>query len=316
MNKYEVTLIGQAILDILAGPIGSNIFDAGTMPMETIKMTCGGNGYNEAAALSRLGVPVSLISKVGNDEAGTRIIDKMNNIGINTDHVIIEDGLETSINIVLFDEHGERRFLTNPKGSQRRLSEKNIMASIDSCADIVCFTCMFVSPLLDIPAMTSIFSRIKEKEGRTLAVDMTKAKNGEKIRDLKPLLQYIDYILPNEEELRIISDKNTDQGAKELLDFGVGCVIVKQGKSGCTVYTKECSFHVNAYASEHAVDTTGAGDCFAAGFLYGLVKKMGLIDCVHMANATASCCVESVGAADGIISAEEPLRRFELQKTL
>lgn len=312
MNTYKVTLIGPAIVDVLAGPIGDDVFGIGTMPMEEIKLTYGGNAYNEAAALSRLGIPVSLISKVGNDEAGIWLMDQMDSLGIHTDYVIRENGLATSINIVLFDQQGERRFLTNPKGSQRRLSEEDIMSALDFCADIVCFTCMFISSLLDIGAMTRIFRKIKEKAGRTLVVDMTKAKNGEKLKDMEPLLKYVDYILPNEEELRLLSDAATAHGAEELLSLGAGCVIVKQGKNGCTVYHKEGSFKVHAYASEQAIDTTGAGDCFAAGFLYGLVNHKSLVECVQMANATASCCVECVGATEGIVSAEEPMRRYAL----
>ena len=188
MNE-KITVIGPAIIDVLAGPINENLFKAGTMPMDNIKLSFGGNAYNEATTLLHLGVPVDLITKIGNDEAGHRILKKMNEIGIDTEHVICQDELATSINIVLFDANGERRFLTNPKGSQRCLAEEDIVCVLDTCSDIVCFTCMFISPLLDIEAMTRLFAKIKEKLGRTLVVDMTKAKNGEKIEDLKPLLK-------------------------------------------------------------------------------------------------------------------------------
>lgn len=311
-NKYEVTIIGPAIVDILAGPIGEDIFSSGTMPMEDIQLSYGGNGYNEATILSRLGISVNLISKVGSDEAGKRLVNKIESFGINAECIVREEGLSTSINIVLFDEQGERRFLTNPKGSQRRLSEKDIMDKLDSAADIVCFSCMFISPLLDIQAMQRIFGKIKDRIERTLIVDMTKAKNGETIKDLQPLLKYIDFIFPNEEELKLLSGGNIDQGAKELLDAGVGCVIVKLGKRGCKVFTSEKVFKVDAFKVNRVIDTTGAGDCFAAGFIYGLSKKKNLLECVEFAIATASCCVECIGATEGIVSIEEPMKRYEL----
>ena len=90
MNE-KITVIGPAIIDVLAGPINESLFKAGTMPMDNIKLSFGGNAYNEAATLFHLGVPVDLITKIGNDEAGHRILKKMNEIGIDTEHVICQD---------------------------------------------------------------------------------------------------------------------------------------------------------------------------------------------------------------------------------
>lgn len=311
-NKCDVTIIGPAIIDVLAGPIGNGVFEVGSLPMEEIRLTYGGNAYNEAAVLSHYGIKVDLISKVGNDEAGNRLVKHISDCGIDVKGVTVQEGLTTGINIVLVDETGERRFLTNPNGSLRKLSEEDVIAHLDSAADIVCFSCMFISPLIDIPAMERIFKKIKNKQERILVVDMTKAKKGEKIEDLYPILKYIDFILPNEDELRLISGESKDRAAKKLLEAGVKCVIVKTGKEGCTVYTREETYRVSAYKTDHLKDTTGAGDCFAAGFIYGLCRKMGLKECVKFANASASCCVEHMGATEGIQSIEEPMRRYEL----
>ena len=307
-----VTIIGPAIVDIMAGPIGEDIFNVGTMPMEDIRLCYGGNAYNEAVVLSRCGMKVNLISKLGNDEAGYRLRHHMEQLGIDTRGVSMEDGVSTSINIVLFDEKGERRFLTNPRGSQRRLSEDDIIDKLDPSADIVCFSCMFVSPLLDVPAMRRIFKKIKQREGCTLVVDMTKAKNGERIADLRPLLPYIDFLLPNEAELDLLSGGDVDSGARELLDGGVGCVVVKLGGRGCEVFTPAERFRMDAFKTQGLKDTTGAGDCFAAGFIYALCSGMDLKNCARFANAAASCCVECIGATEGVVSLEEPMRRYGL----
>ena len=100
MEKRKVTIIGHAIVDIAAGPISENLFKLGSIPMDEIKMTFGGNGYNESYVLNRFGVDVDLITKLGNDEAGRRVFEKIDSLGINTKHVMLEDGLSTSINIV------------------------------------------------------------------------------------------------------------------------------------------------------------------------------------------------------------------------
>lgn len=311
-EKCNVTIIGPAIIDIMAGPIDNGLFQKGTLPMDDICLTYGGNAYNESVILSRLGVKVNIITKIGKDEAGEKILVNLRNQGINTDSVVEEEGLSTGINIVLFDKSGERRFLTNPNGSLRKMTEKDIIDNINNAGNIVCFSCMFISPLLDIPAMERVFKLIKSRPNTTLLVDMTKAKKGEKIKDLYPLLKYIDYILPNEEELAVLSSEELDSSAKELLQFGVKNVIVKRRGNGCKVYTDDNENEVPAYKTEHVVDTTGAGDSFVAGFIFGLSNGFAVDDCAKFANATASCCVEKIGATEGIRSLKEPMRRFKL----
>jgi len=126
--QYDVTIIGAAIIDVLAGPVSDKILTAGSTPMETIRLSFGGDALNEAVILSQLGIKTELVSKVGNDDAGKQVLSflKDKQVGIN---VKVEDGLETGINIVLIDKDGERRFLTNPSGSLRKLAEEDIWKS-------------------------------------------------------------------------------------------------------------------------------------------------------------------------------------------
>lgn len=310
-QRKEITIIGPAIIDILAGPVGPEVFRTGSQPMKTMKLSFGGDALNEAVVLSRLGKNVELVAKVGDDDAGARVLDFIKSVGISVDTIRTEPGLITSMNIVLVDEAGERHFLTNPEGSLRKLTEADILPYLDPASDIVSFASMFVSPLLDIGAMGRIFRRFKERPGSTLVVDMTKAKNGEQLEDLAEILPYIDYILPNEDEIALLTgEADAYRNAEKLIQSGVSCAVIKRGKKGCLIRTKKESIEVPAYPVEHAVDTTGAGDGFAAGFLWGLSSGLSLKNCGRFACAVASCIVEQAGATEGIQSLEEPMRRY------
>ena len=129
--KKDITIIGNAIIDVLAKPVNAKVFETGSQPMENIKLAFGGDALNQAVVLAHLGKKVDLISKVGNDEAGSRILRFLKDSGIAIDKIIIESGIDTSINIVLIDEQGERHFLTNPLGSQRKLAEDDIYPYLD-----------------------------------------------------------------------------------------------------------------------------------------------------------------------------------------
>lgn len=310
--KKNITIIGGAILDVLAQTVTEQVFRTGSQPVEMTRLSFGGDALNEAVVLGRLGVDVQLISKVGQDEAGARIIDYAKSCGISTEKIIQEDGLVTGINIVLVDEKRERHFLTNPEGSLRKLALGDIEPYMDELGELVSFASMFVSTKLDIPAMEQVFQKIKFKPGRILVADMTKAKNGETLDNIKPLLQYLDYILPNEEEIALLTGiTDSRKNAELLVEAGVGCAVIKCGGRGCIIKTKSEYWEIPAFKVEKVVDTTGAGDCFAAGFLWGLSQGLSLEKCGKLACAVASCAVEQVGATEGIVSAEECIRRYK-----
>lgn len=309
--QKQVTVIGAAIIDVLTGPVTQQVFKTGSQPMETTSLSFGGDALNEAVVLSRLGVPVQLISKVGCDEAGAQVLAFLQANGVTTDAIRREENLTTGINIVLVDEYGERHFLTNPNGSLRKLSLEDVEPYIEDAAEIVSFASMFVSPMLDIPAMERLFKQVKSRPGRILVADMTKAKCGERLEDLKGLLPYVDYILPNEEEASLLTGvEDPYENAGMLVEAGASCAVIKCGSRGCLIRTRDNCIKIPVYPATRVVDTTGAGDCFVAGFLWGLSQGLSLEDCGRLACATASCAVEHMGATEGILSAEEVRQRM------
>lgn len=143
-------------------------------------------------------------------------------------------------------------------------------------------------------------------------LDMTTAKNGETIDDMKKMLSYADYFLPNEEELKSISGGlTTDEAARKILSFGVKAVVVKRGGKDTLLYTDNDRVEVPIYKTANVIDTTGAGDSFGAGFIYGLHKKMSLKECVTFGNAVASCAVEFLGATTGVQDLDKLRKRFQ-----
>ena len=310
-NRNKISVIGPAIVDILAGPVDRGIFDRKSNITDNIRQSYGGNALNEAVVLSRLGDDVELISKVGNDEPGKHILGFLRDNGVKIEKITVEDDLKTATNIVLVDHTGERFFLTDPNTNLRKLDLHDIEKHIAEMGDIVCFPCMFTSPLLGISEMTKLFKCIKEYENRTIVLDMTTAKNNENIKEMSVLFSYIDYFLPNEEELESLSN-NTDviTSAKQIVSYGVKAVIIKRGSRDTLIVTENDTTNVPTFKPERIADTTGAGDCFGAGFIHGLSTGKTLYDSVLFGNAVASCSVEEYGATDGVRSEESVCKRL------
>ena len=158
--------------------------------------------------------------------------------------------------------------------------------------------------------MEELFVKLKAA-GKTLIVDVTRPKNGETFDDLRVLFPYIDVIVPNDEEIYLLTgEKDPEKNVKMLVDAGVATAIVKIGDQGCLVGTRDGIVRVPAVKDVRCVDTTGAGDTFAAGLIAGLVDGRSMTDCARLGCAAASCSIEEFGATDGVRSPEQVMERY------
>lgn len=307
---YDVTVIGPSVIDILAAPFDPEALAKGKRDVDQIRMSFGGDALNESVVLSRMGKKVQLISKIGADEAGRSIRKHLEKEKVSTKHVIVEQGLNTSVNIALVDADGGRKFLTDPHSSQRKLGLEDVLPMLDETAPIVSFASIFISPCFSIEKTEQVFSRIKAA-GKTLVSDVTRPKNGETFDDLKVLFPYMDIFVPNDEEIFLLTgEKDPYKNVQMLVDAGVKTAVVKIGKDGCLIGTKDGIVHVPAVAGVKCVDTTGAGDSFAAGLIAGLAEGRSIVDCARLGCAAASCSIEQVGATDGVRSLEQVMERY------
>jgi len=306
------TIIGAAHLDALVEGVDEAIaLHAGSCAAEQIRLGFGGDALNEAVALSRLGGEVDLIGKVGLDAGGAMVLEYCRAAGVNTEHIRQEEGLRTALNIVLIDRDGERSFITDPQSSLRALSLDDVLPHVTTMAPIVCFASIFVSPKFTPEKMKALFRAIKANDSM-LCADTTKRKNNEKLADLTGFLPYIDVLFTNFEEAKLLSDKDSvEEVAQDFRRHGVNCVVIKTGGSGCYIDSPEVMTIVPACKCHTCVDTTGAGDNFAAGFLFARAHGASLLNSARFANAIASICVEHVGATLYATTLEEVLERCQ-----
>lgn len=303
------SIIGAAHLDALVEGVDESALRGGSSTAEQIRLGFGGDAFNEAIVLSRLGGEVDLISKVGVDSGGDVVLNYCHSNGLNPKHIGREPELATSMNIVLIDKDGERSFITDPRSSLRALTLDDVLPNVDHLAPVVCFASLFVFPKFNPQALETLFSAIKQ-EDRLLCADMTKRKNGEKLSDLKGVWPYLDVLFANAEEAGLLSEQSGVANiAKDFRAHGVKCVVIKTGESGCYIDSDEMVGEISGCRCRICVDTTRAGDNFAAGFLFARANGRDYSDCARFANAIASLCVEHVGATTHAIYLDDVLER-------
>ncbi|MBB9726896.1 carbohydrate kinase family protein [Escherichia coli] len=300
MDNLDVICIGAAIVDIPLQPVSKNIFDVDSYPLERIAMTTGGDAINEATIISRLGHRTALISRIGKDAAGQFILDHCRKENIDIQSLKQDVSIDTSINVGLVTEDGERTFVTNRNGSLWKLNIDDVDFSRFSQAKLLSLASIFNSPLLDGKALTEIFTQAKARQ-MIICADMIKPRLNETLDDICEALSYVDYLFPNFAEAKLLTGKETlDEIADCFLACGVKTVVIKTGKDGCFIKRGDMTMKVLAVAGITAIDTIGAGDNFASGFIAALLEGKNLRECARFANATAAISVLSVGATTGV----------------
>lgn len=304
-KKVDVLCIGAAIVDIPLRPVDKHIFDSQSYPLERIVMTIGGDAINEAVIISRLGYKTALMSKVGNDAAGDFVLKACEREGIDRESICVDDKTDTSINIGLVAEDGERSFITSRNASLWKMNIEDVDFSRFHEARLLSLASIFNNPLLDGKALEKIFLEAK-KNHLIICADMIHPRLGETIEDIRTPLQYIDYFFPNYSEAALITGKeDLDAIADTFLDCGVKNVIIKTGKQGCFVKNKRQRLFVPACKGIKVIDTIGAGDNFASGFIASVLEGRTLEECAQIGNVTAGISVQSLGATGGVKSMEQ-----------
>lgn len=300
-KNLDVVCIGAAIVDVPLQPVSKNIFDCESYPLQQISMTIGGDAINEATVMSRLGNRVALMSMVGRDAVGNYILEHCSDQGIDTEGMKVREGIDTSINVGLVTEDGERTFVTNRNGSLWKMTIDDVDLSLIPRGRVLSFASIFNNPLLDNDAMVKIFKVAKEHD-MCICADMIKPRLGETLDDIAEALSYIDYFFPNHDEAELMTGE-TEIGkvADRLLSYGIGHVVIKIGKQGVFIKGQDgTEMIVPAMKGITPVDTIGAGDNFASGFITGLLEGKSLKECGEYGNVTASIAIRSIGATTGV----------------
>jgi pseudouridine kinase len=273
-----ILVIGGANIDIKAR-IGAPASRLATSHPGTVWRTPGGVGRNIATNLARLGAPVHFIGAFSDDADGQQLRAGLVDSGVDVSGSQIVPGRVTGTYVAILDSDGELVAAVADMSVMEALTPDHLAAQSGLFAE-----CTVVCIDANLPAATiaTALALSTTSGARTLVEPVSVPK----ARKLRPLLERIDTITPNRDELAAISGlpvhslDDVERAAKTLLDQGVQCVLVTLGKDGVMACTRASSEHYPA-APAHVVDTTGAGDAFTAGIVYGYHRDWPLADCVE-----------------------------------
>jgi len=262
--------------------------------------TCGGSAANTIVGLARLGCRVGFIGKVANDREGKMLIEDFRREGVDTKGVVKAKTGRSGVVMGFVDRKGERALYVDP-GVNDTIDFDEVEKEVAYKAKFLHLT-SFVGEK-SFETQKKLVESLPETVRISLDPGELYARKG--IKKLKPIISKCFVLMPNAKELALLTGKEDYVASAEtLLKMGVQVVAVKLGGRGCYVTDGGESHHIEAYKVA-VVDTTGAGDAFCAGFLYGLLNNKSLKECGRLGNFVASRCIMKMGARAGLPRLEE-----------
>jgi sugar/nucleoside kinase (ribokinase family) len=309
---YDVACVGILVADAITQTV-DKIPEKGKLGLvDSLKLYSGGCAMNAAIDLAKIGANVTILGMTGNDGFGSFLYSELEKYGIDTKGLIINDNVNTSASVVLIDSSGERTFL-HSIGANGVFSEQDINYDIISNSKIVFVAGSMLMPSFDGIGCANFLKKAKEA-GKITVLDTAWDDKGRWMSVLEPCLSYLDYFLPSIEEAQQLSGQaEPEEIAKVFFEGGVKSIVIKLGKDGCYMQEDANSkgVYIPTYSQIKPVDTTGAGDSFCAGFIYGLSAGMDMQECCRFANAVGTHCIMETGASTGIKPYAEILKFME-----
>jgi sugar/nucleoside kinase (ribokinase family) len=264
-----------------------SVFDGTRHLKKTVRS--GGSAANTIYGIARMGIQTGFIGKIGRDEMGQVFRQDMIDSNVRT-HLIQSD-TESGTAMALISPDSERTFATY-LGAAVELSGQDLDESIFREYDVVHIEGYLVQNHdLLLKAM-----ELAKRHHLKISIDMASYNVVEANREFlySVIKDYVDIVFANEDEAKALTGKEP-AGALEDISAHCDIAVVKTGRTGSLVKSNE-TMHPIGIIPVNSIDTTGAGDLYASGFLYGLANRLPLEQCGRIGAILAGRTIEVVGA--------------------
>jgi ribokinase len=294
MTKFDVLGFGALNVDLLFKVERLAAAEEESF-IEDYKEACGGSAANTVVGLARLGCKVGFIGKVANDREGKLQLDCFKTEGVDISGIIEATKGKSGSVMGFVDRKGARALYIN-SGVNDLIEPREIRVDYISQTKFL-HLASFVGEK-SFRAQKKLLSALPE--GVKISFDPGSLYAQKGFAVIEPIIRNSYVLMPNAVELeQLTGEEDYRRGADFMIAMGVKVVAVKLGSKGCYVTDGQERLTVEPFKVK-AVDTTGAGDAFCAGFLYGLIHDKSLYECGQLGNFVGSRSVMAMGARLGL----------------
>ena len=306
-KDFDCVLCGSCVADLLVRPVPltAAIGPGRLFETDPVEVVTGGIVCNSGIALARLGLKAAAFSYVGRDDWGRLIRRRLEAEGVDCGRLLPHPTAATSTTAALIDGDGQRSFahcVGAPKLIDKTLLLDNLDLFARSRMMLVGYYSLMPNLERDLP---EVFAKIRETGCRT-ALDA--AGDGGAMQPLDRILPHLDLYVPSLDEA--VRQTGLDD-PRRIIDAYRACgspglLGVKLGARGALLSPAADQYVEipTAVPPGPVIDTTGAGDCFLAGLIAGLLRGLDFPAAGRLAAATGACCVTGLGATAGLLDFE------------
>ncbi|WP_055476289.1 carbohydrate kinase family protein [Gordonia sp. HS-NH1] len=287
-----IATVGVHVLDIHVVGIEAIPQGSDGALVESIGFSAAGTAGGTALVFARLGATVRTHGAIGADSIGRSLTALLDAEGVDTRGLVPKAGVQTSSSVIPVRPNGDR-----PAWHCIGANAQFVLADLDPGAfDGLDHLHLGGPEFLGGPVAAELLSRARDR-GITTSADLLSGGDPGLLEWIGDALPHIDYLMPNDEQTRgLTGSKDLTDGARGLVDRGVGCVALTRGADGALVVTGDDTIALPAYSVD-VVDTTGCGDAFSAGFITGRLRGLGLADSAELGCAVAAHVTQGIGTA-------------------
>jgi sugar/nucleoside kinase (ribokinase family) len=293
-GEMRALCAGVHVLDVLVRPVEAIPEGQGGELVEEIRVTAAGSAGGTALVLAKLGAKVRSAGAIGTDAAGDMLLALLERDGVDTGLLVRRDDVQTSASVLPIRPSGERPAF-HVVGANGTFTPDDLP---DDEIEAATHLHLGGPEFMGGEAAAPLLARARE-HGVVTSADVLAPGEPGLLDWIGPALGELDYFLPNDDQvLALTGADDLEAGCRALLDRGVGCVAATCGADGALLVDEDGARQIAAFEIE-AVDTTGCGDAFSAGFLRGLSLGRDRPDAARLGCAAAAMVAQGLGTDHG-----------------
>ncbi len=306
-RPVDVLCAGILVADLFVPPLPRLPEEGELLKVDGMLLDSGGCAANVATDLARLGARAAVAGTVGADSFGEFVKKDLAGKGLaDVSGIRVSRAHPTSQTVILPVQGQDRRFI-HSVGANVDFSVDDIDKDVMSRARILYVGGYFILPGVDAASLAGLLRAARESGVRTV-LDVAGVDPRGGMERLAPVLPFVDAFLPNDDEAALLTGESDPvRQGETFLRAGASTVVITRGEKGCVVAAGDRTLRAGVYAVD-AVDASGSGDAFAAGFIVGMLEDWKLERSVAFASAVGASCCTRLGCTAGVFTREQAER--------
>lgn len=299
----RVGCVGILVKDTFCGPMAALPRPGELVLVTAVPVMAGGCAANVALDLVRQGVRVDLAGCIGQDSAAATLIKTLEDGGVDCSRITRTPDRPTSETVILLVEGEDRRYI-HSFGANQVFDLSALQRTWIAGLSVFYLGGLFAMPAVRVDELQDLL-KFCRAQGVVTVVDVVVPAKFSAPTNLKNLLPYVDWFLPNDTEAAIFTGLSDPvQAVARLRDWGANNLVITLGNRGALAASAGKLWECGAY-HWNAVDPSGAGDAFASGLITGLLHNWELPQILRYASALGASATRAIGTTASVFTFEE-----------